>query len=279
MERSDYRQASQATWEAMARGWERWRSQLEEDVAPLREWMIQALSPKPGDVVLELAAGAGDTGFEVAKLLGTEGRLISSDFAAEMVEAARRRGIELGLENVAYCVIDAESIELDDDSMDGVLCRWGYMLMADPATALRETRRVLRDGKRLSFSVWGSPERNPWAAIPAAAMVIHGHMPPPEAGAPGIFAMGEAGRIRELVTGAGFENPEIEEVAVEYPYNDFDAYWRFIRQLAGALAMVIETLSDDQREAVRETIRAEIEPYRAGDGYRLPGLALNAVTS
>jgi len=263
----------------MADGWERDREFMWDATRAVSVQMISALGPEPGDTILELAAGTGETGFAAAAVIGPEGRLISTDFSPEMVDAARRRAVELDLGNVDFRVMDAERNDLADGSVDGVLCRWGYMLMADPTTALRETRRVLRDGKRLSFSVWGSPERNPWAAIPAAAMVSHGHMPPPEAGAPGIFAMGEAGRIRELVTGAGFENPEIEEVAVEYPYNDFDAYWGFIRQLAGALAMVIETLSDDQREAVRETIRAEIEHYRAGDGYRLPGLALNAVTS
>ena len=73
-----------------------------------------------------------------------------------MVEAARRRGTELGLENVEYLVMDAERIELDADSVDGVLCRFGYMLMADQAAALAETRRVLRAGGRLALAVWGA---------------------------------------------------------------------------------------------------------------------------
>ena len=66
LERETYRQASHATWEAMAPGWKRWRAQLEEDAAPVREWMVHALAAEPGNTVLELSAGAGDTGFEVA---------------------------------------------------------------------------------------------------------------------------------------------------------------------------------------------------------------------
>ena len=84
-----------------------------------------------------------------------------------MVDAARRNGEARGLENVEYQVLDAERMGLDDDSFDGVLCRWGYMLMADPAAALEETRRVLRDGGTLAFAVWQTPDRNAWAAIPA----------------------------------------------------------------------------------------------------------------
>jgi ubiquinone/menaquinone biosynthesis C-methylase UbiE len=71
-----------------------------------------------------------------------------------MVAAARRESERLGLANVEHREMDAERMDLDDDSVDGVLCRWGYMLMSDPATALAETRRVLRDGGRLSLSVW-----------------------------------------------------------------------------------------------------------------------------
>ena len=91
--------------------------------------------------------------------------------------------------------------------------------------------------------------------------------------------MAEEARIRKLVTDAGFEDPRLEEVAVEWSFEDLDAYWSFVSKMAGALAMVIVTLSEDEREAVRETMRAEAEPFRMGSGYRLPGLCLNAVTS
>ena len=69
--------------------------------------MITQLGVGPGDTILELAAGAGDTGFEAAAIVGERGRLISTDFSPEMVGVARRRGVELGLRNVEYRVIDA----------------------------------------------------------------------------------------------------------------------------------------------------------------------------
>ena len=190
--------------EAIAPGWERWRARIEEVTAPVREWMIEELAPRPGDTVLELAAGAGDTGFEAAAIVGERGRLISTDFSPAMVEVARRRGAELGLGNVDYRVMDAERIELDADSVDGVLCRFGYMLMPDPAAALAETRRVLRPGGRLALAVWGAPERNPWATIGFGLLVERGHMPPPEPGAPSPFALASEEHTRALLEGAGF---------------------------------------------------------------------------
>jgi len=273
-----YREQSLATWGEVASGWEERREWMTELTGPVNAWLVGKVDPRPGQVFLDVAAGPGDLGLAVAERVGEDGRVISSDFSPNMSAVARRNGDARGLRNVEYRVLDAERMDLDDDSVDGVVCRWGYMLMADPGAAFAESRRVLRPGGRLSFSVWGAPERNPWASISGAAIVKHGHMPPPEPRAPGIFAMAEEGRIRELVGGAGFEDPQIDEVSVEWRYDDFDDYWRFVCELAGGLAMVIATLSDDEREAMRETMRTEAEPYAVGDGYRMPGLCLNAVT-
>jgi ubiquinone/menaquinone biosynthesis C-methylase UbiE len=136
MEAEEYRRFSLEVWEAMAPGWERWRTHLGQALSPVRTWLVSELAPASGDTVLELSAGAGDTGFTAAGALGESGRLISTDFSPEMLEVARTRGADLGLANVEYRVVDAERIELDADSVDGVLCQNGYMLMADPAAAL-----------------------------------------------------------------------------------------------------------------------------------------------
>ena len=179
---------------------------------------MEKADPQPGQTLLDIAAGTGDLGFAVAERVGEDGHVISTDFSPKMIEVARRNGERRGLTQVEYRVLDAEKMELDDDSVDGVVCRWGYMLMADPAAALKETRRVLRDGGPLAFAVWTGPDRNPWAAVPAKTVVQRGHMPPPEPGAPGIFAMGDPDRIGELVMQAGFGEPELEEIAFEFRY-------------------------------------------------------------
>ena len=158
----------------------------------VNEWIVERADPQPGQTFLEIAAGPGDLGFRVAGRVGDAGRVMSTDFAPEMVNVARRLGEAQGLANIEYKVLDAERMDLR--RADGVVCRWGYMLMADPAAALRETKRVLRDGGPLAFAVWASPERNPWAAVPGMTLVQRGHMPQPEPGAPGIFAMGDPDR-------------------------------------------------------------------------------------
>src|SRR5215210_289217 len=157
MDLQQYRQANLETWRTMVPGWERRADQMTETAREVSEWLIAKLDPQPGQTILELAAGLGGTGFEVARKL-EGGRLISTDLAPGMVESATRRATELGPDNVVCRVMDAEEMDLPDDCVDGVVCRWRYMLMADPGEALIETRRVLREGGRLAFSVWGESD-------------------------------------------------------------------------------------------------------------------------
>jgi SAM-dependent methyltransferase len=263
----------------MAPGWERLREQLADVLAPVREWLIGELGPKPGETVLELGAGTGETGFEAAPLLGDDGRLVSTDFSAEMVEVARRRGSELGLGNVDYRVIDAERIELDSGSVDGVLCQSTYMLTGDPGAALAETRRVLRPGGRLALSVWGAPERNPSASIGGMILIERGHLPVPEPGAPGVFSIASEERTRALLDGAGFSSVRTEEVPVRFAFGDLDGYERWVIDVAGPFAMVLRGLPEDERELLRARLEEAFVPFAGDGGYELPGVALCAVAS
>lgn len=269
-----YREQSLETWGKMASGWEDRNEWMINAAGRVNDWIVERADPQPGQTFLEIAAGPGDLGFRVAGRVGDAGRVMSTDFAPEMVDVARRLGEDQGLANMEYMVLDAERMDLEDDTADGVVCRWGYMLMADPAAALRETKRVLRDGGPLAFAVWAPPDRNPWAAVPGMTLVQRGHMPPPEPGAPGIFAMGDPDRVRALVTGAGFGEPELEEIAFDFRYEDFDDLWDTIVSLAGPLARVIGALSDDERRETREAIMENMAPYRSEDGsYEAPAVS------
>jgi ubiquinone/menaquinone biosynthesis C-methylase UbiE len=275
----DYRRTSHEVWEAMAPGWERWRAQLADALTPVREWLIRELGPEPGEMVLELGAGTGETGFAAAAILGDNGRLISTDFSPEMVEVARRRGNELALGNVDYRVIDAERIELDTDSVDGALCQSAYMLAADPAAALAETRRVLRPGGRLALSVWSAPERNPWASIGGMILIERGHMPPPEPGAPGVFSMASEERTRALLDGAGFRSVRTAEVPVHFGFRSLEDYEQWITDVGGPFAVLVRGLPEEEREVLRARLSEAFVPFATEGGYELPGAALCAVAS
>jgi ubiquinone/menaquinone biosynthesis C-methylase UbiE len=277
MNRDEYLQASRNVWEEMAQGWDEHRDYMWETSKAVGLWMVENLKPDGGQTVLELAAGMGDTGFVAAKLLGPEGRLISTDFAPEMVSRAERRATELGISNAEFRVLNAEAMDLESESVDGVMCRWGYMLMGDPAAALGETRRVLRSGGRLVFSVFAGPDQNPWAALPAKALIEEGLMQAPAPGSPGIMALGSRDRLENLVRGAGFAEHTIEDVPLTWRFESFDVYWQFLTEVAGAIAMLIAALPAAKQSTAREAIKRAVADFDSDSGIALPGVTLNVV--
>jgi SAM-dependent methyltransferase len=218
-------------------------------------------------VILELAAGPGDIGLSIAGRIEPGGRVIVSDFSPEMVELARENGTARGLTNVEYRVLDAEQqLDLADESVDGAICRWGLMLMPDPEAALRETRRVLRSAARLAFGVWTDPGRNPWMAVPMATAVEQRMIEPPDPARPGPFSLGDRVQLRALVRGAGFSDPEIEEIAFAFHYRDFSEFWEVLVQLSGRFAAAVAAHPEPEREEFQLVLADKLAPFRVGDG-------------
>lgn len=264
-------------WEAMAPRWERARGLMWRSTHQVSEWLVSRLDPQPGQVVLDLAAGTGETGFLAAPALGAEGRLITSDREPGMLDAARRAAAELGVTNVEFRVLDMDAIDLPDASADGVLNRFGYILRGDPPPALGEVRRVLRPGGRLAFSVWAARDRNPWMTVPADVMVERGHLEPMSDAQLRLSARRNPDSIRALLASAGFGVPEIEEMEVPYRFTDADELWLFVSELRGPIALAIAELPPEERAAIRAEV--ESRATRTANGFELGGISLNVAVS
>jgi SAM-dependent methyltransferase len=264
-------------WQELAPRWERGRELLWESTRAVSEWLVDRLDPQPGQTILDLAAGTGETGFLAAPRLGGEGRLITSDLSPSMLEASRRIADVLGVTNAEFRVIDAERIELPDASVDGVLSRFGYVLKGDPPPALAEIRRVLRPGGRFAFAVWAARERNRWITVPAEVMVERGQLAPQSEEEARLSAKRNPAMIRRLLADAGFEPAEIEALPVAYRFANADELWFFVSELRGPVALALAELSEEERAAVRAEIEQRAD--RVGDGFALAGVSLNAVAS
>lgn len=265
-------------WEEAAAGWERHQPWMRRFAEPVAQWMVQAIDAQPGQRVLDLAAGIGETGFLAAELVAPGGRVISSDQAEAMVGAARRRAAALGLTNVDFKILGGEWIDLPVASVDAVLCRFGYMLMTDPAAALAETRRVLRTGGRLALAVWAEPEHNPWVTIAGRLLLERGLVEPPAPGTPSMFRLSDAAGLTELLGEAGFTGVVTETIDVVATYDEFDAYWDQALDMNRSFHDAVMGLQPDQAKALRSELDARLAPLVAADGsLAIPGRALVAL--
>ena len=265
-----------ALWSTVAPAWAERADYVDDRGAAVTQWMLAATDPRPGDHVLELACGAGGTGMAAAPLVAPAGRVVLSDVAAGMVEAAARRVAERGLDGVATRVLDLDDIGEPDAAFDVVLCRDGLQFAMEPGRAVREIARVLRPGGRVGLALWAAREHNPWLGLvlDAASEQLGRPMPPP--GVPGPFSLSDADRVRTLLRDAGFDQVVIEELPVPLRPPTVDAWWAATTSLAGPLAAIIASLPEAASAELQARAREKVAPYVTEDGLELPGLALLA---
>jgi ubiquinone/menaquinone biosynthesis C-methylase UbiE len=284
-----HRESSLAGWEAAAPGWTRRQEAIRRFGAPVSAWMLDAVALQTGERVLELAAGLGETGMLAAEQVAPVGGAIVSDHAEAMLEGARVRANQLDLSNVEFRVLNAEWIDLPLASVDVVLCRWGYMLLADPAAALAETRRVLRPGGRVALAVWDAAEHNPWALQPMLELIERGLVPAPAPAdsanrtddwQPGMFALGDLERVRELLGAAGFAEIVLDAVDVEQRYESFEELWETALDINHAFHDAVLSQHEPEIAEIRKGLGQRLAPYTSADGkIALPGRSLVARAS
>jgi SAM-dependent methyltransferase len=265
-----YRQENRRRWQTVAAGWEKHADDFRRDTMPVTTWMIDALRPHPGHTILELGAGIGDVGFLAAELIAPGGTLICSDLVPEMLTAAQRRAERLGVTNVRFRQINAEAIDQPAATLDGVLCRWGYMLMPDAEAALKDTRRVLKPGSLVAVAAWADPDDNPWTVLPGEELTERGLVEPVPP-APGQFAWAESGTTEEHIEAAGFVEYEVDSIAFTMRYPSVEAWWE---RTADMSLRVRERASRDQDAEILAALAERVRPYTADDG----SLALPART-
>ncbi len=272
------RESMAESWERAATGWGKRAHDIRSWGMPVSHAMIERLALGPGQRVLELAAGPGDTGFLAAELVTPGGgSLICSDASEAMLEVARERAATLGINGVEFRQLELEWIDLPTADVDRIVCRWGVMLTVDPEACLRECRRVLRVGGRIALAVWDAAERNPWATIPTEALVELGHLPPPDRGGPGMFSLAAPGRLAEMMEDAGLTGVGVEAIPVPRPYAGIDGYLAETLDLSPTFGPTLQRLSSDEREQVRQRIETLTDPFRdAEGGLELPGSSLVA---
>ena len=264
-------------WASVAASWGEHAGYVDARSAAVAQTMLDAAGLHHGERVLELACGPGGVGIVAAEIVGPDGAVVLSDFAPEMTAIAARRARGLGLTNVTTRELDLERIDYPDASFDVVLCRDGLMLVADPATAVREARRVCdRTGERSSpygdrvnaTLGWGScstpsPLRS-GCRSPRRAFLGRSRSTPPA-------------RSKSCWCRQGSPTSPSDEVSVPMHAASFDEWWSVIPSLAGPLAQVLASLPAEVVATIRAGAETALAGFATPDGYELPGVSVVGV--
>src|SRR6201993_5272271 len=144
--------------EVRVSAWAEVREPLELQLAPLGRRALAALAPHPGENVLDIGCGGGETALDLAGAVAPDGTVLGVDLSAAVLAFARRAA--KGCERVRFVQADAEVFPFEPASFDAAFSRFGVMLFADPTTAFINIRRCLRPNWRLAFVCWRALEEN-----------------------------------------------------------------------------------------------------------------------
>lgn len=246
-----------------AQAWVEVADLLDLQLSPLGLAAMEVLSPRPGEAILDLGCGAGQSVLQLAARVGPQGRVIGVDIARPLLDLARARAD--GLAQVSFIEADAEALDLPDATFDGAFSRFGVMGFPDPAAAFANFRRMIRPGGRLAFVCWRALEQNELDRLPLRAAGLESRLDPTP------FSFEDPALVRAVLEAAGFDRITIEARDMVVSSGDLEAMITVLLKV-GPLGKIL-------REAPH--LRAAAEPrVRAALASGDPGapVALNAAT-
>lgn len=254
--------------------WVAFQDRLDATLRPLGLAAMERLALAPGERLLDVGCGCGDTSFELARRVGPEGQVAGVDISATMLGHARSRAGALSDLKVSFDNADAESHHFDAGSRDAMFSRFGVMFFQNPAKAFANIRSALVPGGRVAFVCWRPLADNEWFSIPLAAAAKHVELPAPTPlGEPGPFAFRDDGYVREMLSEAGLTDIAIDpldETLVVGGAASVEDTTSFLMQ-QGPMARALNMVEADEatRAQVAESVREAIAPHHDGEALRL----------
>ena len=198
-----------------AQAWAEAYELIDLQLSPLGLKAIEALGVGPGEIVLDIGCGAGQTLLQLAERVGPEGQVIGVDVAPLLLAIAKRRTEPL--RQVTLIQADAQLLDLRSESADAVFSRFGVMTFSDPAVAFANFRRMLRPQGKLTFCCWRSLKENELDHLPlsAAGLPVDIDERP--------FSFADREHIRRTLEAAGFSEILIQAHDEKVSSGDVDA--------------------------------------------------------
>jgi SAM-dependent methyltransferase len=247
--------------------WVRFQDDTERVVAPLGNAALAVADPRPGERVIDIGCGCGETTIEIARRVGPRGHAVGVDISRPMLEVARQRAAALGLPQLSFQEGDAANAVLPD-RVDLLYSRFGTMFFDDPVAALRHLRATLVPGGRAVLLAWRTPRDNPWAMAPlAAARTALAIVPEPmDPNAPGPFAFADEARVRGLLERAGFADLSFERCDLPIPLGASLGDAADLTMRLGPTARLLREAGPEHAPAVRAAVQAALAPYVDASG-------------
>jgi SAM-dependent methyltransferase len=241
----------------------RYAAVFDAETRPHNERFRTATGVAPGDHVLDVGCGTGQSTRDAARA-AVAGGALGIDLSAEMLEHARRVSREEGLPNVRFEQADAQVHAFPAGSFDVAISRFGSMFFADPVAAFGNIAGALRPGGRLVLMVWQARERNAWSTTIRAALAGDADLPPPPAAGP--FSLGDPAVAGGILAAAGFTGVSFTDVAEPVYYGqDAGVALGIVRGLRSTRDLLAR-MDAAQAQAALGRLRDSLAAHQTGAG-------------
>jgi SAM-dependent methyltransferase len=253
---------------AAGKTWAAFHEQLDRQVEPLGLAAMAVLAPRPGEHILDIGCGCGQTSLALAARVRPSGTVVAVDISEPMLDVARHRPRSCADLQLAFRKLDAQTGDLGHGVFDAAFSRFGVMFFSDPVAAFANIRASLKPGGRLAFVCWRPLNENPWMHAPLqAALPFLPPAVPPDPTAPGPFAFANASRVRAILADAGFAAVTIDPFDAVIGGSDV-AQSLQLALTVGPLGRALREnpeLVDNVTDAVRDLLSKHLMP----DGVRM----------
>lgn len=257
------------------RAGERWASQqaVQDTIfIPVTELLIEHARPQPGERVIDVGCGCGDTSIAFGRRVGPSGHVLGVDISEQML--ARAREVAPANLPVEFALADATTYPFTAGAADLLVSRFGVMFFAEPARSFANLRKGLRSGGRLTFICWRGPKENPWLMVPLQAVYRHvPRLPPVGPEDPGPFAFASAERVERILREAGFSDICVAPHDLSLDIAAGGGFESAVETavIIGPANRALEEAAPEARTAAVEAVRHDLKPFAKGDSVWLGG--------
>src|SRR5680860_82734 len=262
-----YKATTREQWQAAAEAWHRWGPTLHLWLGEATNVMLDMAGVGEGQLVLDVASGAGEQTIVTAKRVGPSGYVLATDISSNILNFTQNAARQAGLENVDTKVMDGENLEIPDNSFDAVISRVGLIYFPDQHKALAGMKRVLKPGGRVAAITYSLPENNKFFSVPVSIIRRRANLAPPLPGQPGPFSLGGPGVLEAAYQKAGFHDIQVRLVPSPLRMPSAAECVRFERESFGALHQMLAGVPEAERPSVWDEIEEELKKFEGAEGF------------